>query len=200
MALFPPDSLSGGDLLELFGTGEPVFSVTQSYQLKDLNDPQRFAIAGNVMMVPYAGQPWGFLDYGLYSIAERPKEDKLKLERRKRWVNFMGYKDKNGNYLVAKEWVKQANLGTGYPELYDDPEVVESFKSWMPEYPKLREIMTLNEQHVEIANGWHAVWYPEWAVKAVEVIPQVITGDMGVSEGVRALRDEWDLQQKRYAK
>ena len=196
----PPDCLAGGEPLELFGTGEPPFSVTQSYQLKDLNDPERFAIAGSVMMVPYAGQAWGFLDYGLYSIAERPKEDTARLERRKKWVTFMGYKDKNGEYLVAKEWVKQANLGTGYPEVYEDPEVIESYKSWMPEYPKLREIMAENEKHVQIAHGWHAVWYPEWAVKAVEVIPQVITGDMGVTDGIKAMREEWDMLQARYSR
>jgi multiple sugar transport system substrate-binding protein len=197
--MVPPDVMGSGDVRELFATGDPPFTVTQSYELKALNDPERGAIAGNVMMVPYAGQAWGFLDYGLYSIAERPEEDLQKLERRKRWVTFMGYKDTNGEYRVAKEWVKQANLGTGYPEVYNDPEVIEAYKSWMPEYPRLREIMAENEEHVQIANGWHAVWYPEWAVKAVEVIPKVITGDMGVSEGLRTLRSEWELQQKRYS-
>jgi len=197
--LVPPDSLGAGDQKQLFGTGDPLFTCTQSYELKDLNDPSSGALAGNVMMVPYNGQPWGFLDYGLYSIAKRPKEDAQRLERRKRWVSFMGYKDKNGSYRVAKEWVKQANLGTGYAEIYSDPEVIDAYKSWMPEYPKLRDIMSENEKHVQICNGWHAVWYPEWAVKAVDVIPKVITGDMGVSEGIRAMRDEWDLQQKRYS-
>lgn len=196
--LVPPDAMAGGDLLELFGTGDPVFNVGQSYQLKDLNNPERFGIAGNVMMVPYAEQAWGFLDYGLYSIAARPDEDLQRLERRKRWVQFMGYKDANGNYLVAKEWVKQGALGTGYPEVYEDPEVIEAFQSWMPEYPRLREIMAENEKNVVIANGWHAVWYPEWSVKAVEVLPQVITGDMGVSEGLRTLRDTWDSLQQTY--
>lgn len=196
--LVPPDCMAGGDLLELFASGDPVFNTGQSYQMKDLNDPERFGIAGNVMMVPYAGQAWGFLDYGLYSIAARPEEDVQRLERRKRWINFMGYKDKNGNFLVAKEWVKQANLGTGYPEIYDDPEVIEAYQSWMPEYPLLRETMAENEEHVVIANGWHAVWYPEWSVKAVEVLPQVITGDMGVSEALRTLRETWDSLQATY--
>src|SRR5690606_35289424 len=198
--LVPPDVMGSGDVRELFATGDPPYTVTQSYELKELNDPKYSALAGNVMMVPYAGQAWGFLDYGLYSIAARPEDDKVTLERRKRWVTFMGYKDKNGTYHVAKQWVIRANLGTGYPEVYDDPDVIEAYKSWMPEYPRLREIMAENEEHVQIANGWHALWYPEWAVTAVAVIPKVITGDISVSEGVKTLRAEWDTLQKRYAK
>ena len=198
--IVPPDCLAGGDPLEIFGTGESPFSVIQSYQLQALNNPEQYAMAGNVMMVPYDGQAWGFLDYGLYSIAERPKEDVETLERRKNWVTFMGYKDANDEYLVAKEWVKQANLGTGYPEVYEYPDVIEAYESWMPEYPLLREIMAENEKHVAIAHGWHATWYPEWAVKATEVVPQVITGDMGVTDGVKALREEWDMQQQRYSR
>ena len=198
--LVPPDCMAGGNPLEIFGPGETPFSVIQSYQLKDLNDPENYAMAGNVMMVPYKGQAWGLLDYGLYSIASRPKEDVERLERRKNWVTFMGYKDANGEYLVAKEWVKQAALGTGYPEVYELPDVIDAFKSWMPEYPLLREIMAENEKHVATALGWHAVWFPEWGVKAMEVLPQVITGDMGVTDGVKVLRQEWDSLQQRYSR
>ncbi len=196
--LVSPDLLTSAEPLETFGTGDAVFSVIQSYELQAINDPSKYPIGGNVMMAPYKRQTWGVLDYGLYSIAARPQEDKLAIERRKRWVEFMGYKDKDGKFLVAKEWVKRSNLGSGYPAVYDDPEVIAAWQTWMPEYPRLKDILKENEPHVSVARGWHAVYYPEWAVKAIEVVPKVITGDMKVSDGVRALRDEWDMLQKRY--
>jgi len=199
--LVSPDSLVLGfsDLRDIFGAGKAAFIVIQSWHLKTLNDPQKSNIAGSAMMVPYAGQAWGLLDYGGYAVVAQPSGNKLKEERAKRWVEFMGYRDKNGEILVGKQWVTEAALFSAYPEVYTDPKVVESFKKWMPEYPKLSDIMIENQSHIQAPYAWKALWYPEWASYLASTLPETITGAKKVGEVIDDLKAKWEQMGKLYS-
>ena len=180
------------DLRDIFGAGKAAFIVIQSWHLKTLNNPQNSNVAGSVMMVPYAGQAWGLLDYGGYAVVAQPPEKRLDEERAKRWAQFMGYRDKNGEILVGKQWVIEAALSSAYPEVYDDPKVEQAFKDWMPEYPRLRDIMTENQSYVKAPYAWKALWYPEWASFVATVLPNTITGDKPVGEAIDELKAKWE--------
>jgi multiple sugar transport system substrate-binding protein len=189
------------DRLDAFGTGKYVYLVLNGYNLYDVNNPQQSKIAGHVMSIPYAGEPWGFLDYALYSIARKDpskSSERRVLNRAAQLVEFMGYKDATGQYVVAKEWMKQAFLGTGYPELWDDPEVIASFKKWMPDI-KLKDIFKVHYEHAVPITGWLAPWYPDFNSAAQPILGKAVVGETSASSAVKQLRDTWDQLHDQYS-
>lgn len=189
------------DRLDAFGTGKYVYMPLNGYNLYDINDPQQSNIAGHVMVIPFAGEPWGFLDYALYSVARKDtsqESEKRLTDRAAQLVQWMGYKDDGGNYAVAKEWMKQAFLGTGYPELWDDPEVVASFKSWMPDM-KLVDVFKAHYENAVPLTGWRAPWYPDFNTTAQPILANAITGSVKVPDAIKQLSDAWQALQQQYS-
>jgi multiple sugar transport system substrate-binding protein len=188
------------DRMDALNSGQHVYGYILSYDLKSLNDPASSTIAGSVQFIPYAGQSWGVLDYGLYSLAAKPADDKQLIERLLRFVEFMGYKDKEGNYLTAKMWAIKWNLGVGYPEVYDDPEVNAAYQEWMPEFPKMKDDTTELFKHVNVNRGWKAIWFPDWNAFCQQELPLAITGDKPVAEVIEAVKQAWLTSKELYKK
>jgi ABC-type glycerol-3-phosphate transport system substrate-binding protein len=190
--LVPTDNLVLGfvDARGVFATGTVPFITLQQWHFKTLNDPQQGNVAGKFMPIPYAGQPWGLLDYAGYAVVKQ--EDPLRMARAARWVDFMGYRDKNGEVLVGKQWVTCCGVGTAYPEAYNYPDVEASYKAWMPEYPYVRDVFTECLAHVSVVAGWKALWYPEWGTYVATVLPDAITGKRSVPEVIKDLKDKWN--------
>lgn len=186
------------DQRDVFASNKVPFIVFQSWHLKTINDPQRGAVAGNVMMVPFAGQPWGLLDHGGYSVVAKPADQALDIQRATRWVEFMGYRDKKGEILVAKQWVIQAGVSAAYLEVYKDPEVEAAFKTWMPEYPELQNVINEDLTKVKTVHGWKALWYPEWGSYAAQVLVEAVSGKRPVSDAIKDLKNKWDELRKPY--
>jgi hypothetical protein len=197
--LVPADNLVLGfvDARDVFATGRAAFITVQSWHLKTLNNPQNSNVAGNVMGLPYVSQPWGLFDYAGYAVVNRPDQPQ-RMARAARWVDYMGYRDKNGEILVGKQWVVSGGLGTAYPEVYSYPDVEESYKSWMPEFPYLRDVIADNLAQVKPFAGWKALWYPEWGTYAATVLPDAVTGKRSVTEVINDLRTKWDDLRKPY--
>jgi multiple sugar transport system substrate-binding protein len=185
------------DRLDAFGTGKYVYCVLNGYNVYDVNQPSQSAIAGHVMAIPYSSEPWGFLDYAFYSVARKDgtkAEEKRVLDRAAQLAEFMGYKDNNGNFVVAKTWMQQAFLGTGYPALWNDPDVVNSFKQWMPDL-KLKDIFATHYDKAVAIGGWKAIWYPDFNSAAQPLLSKAITGQETVPNTINALKKTWaDLQ------
>ncbi len=188
------------DRMDALNSGKHVYGYILSYDLKSVNDPANSTIAGNARFIPYNGQSWGVLDYGLYSVAAKPQGEKQLIQRLLRFVEFLGYKDKEGKYLTAKEWAIKWNLGTGYPEVYGDPDVNESYKKWMPEYPKMKDDMAELFKHVSVNRGWKAIWFPDWNSVCQQELPKAITGEKPVADVLKAVSDSWLNLKKTYAK
>jgi ABC-type glycerol-3-phosphate transport system substrate-binding protein len=197
--LVPPAALTwqDSDRLDAFGTGKYVYCVLNGYNMYDVNQPSQSSIAGHVMSIPYAGEPWGFLDYAFYSVARKDAskaDEKRALERAAQLVEFMGYKDNSGNFAVAKTWMQQAFLGTGYPALWSDPDVVSAFKQWMPDI-KLKDIFSTHYDHAVAIGGWKAIWFPDFNSAAQPLLAKAITGQETVPNTINKLKQAWsDLQ------
>ncbi|MHB8613315.1 MAG: ABC transporter substrate-binding protein [Candidatus Dormibacteraceae bacterium] len=198
----PPASLTwqDSDRLDAFGTGKYVYCVLNGYNIYDVNQPAQSAIAGHVMAIPYAGEPWGFLDYAFYSVARKDAsnaDNKRVLDRAAQLVEFMGYKDNTGNFAVAKAWMEQAFLGTGYPALWNDPEVITALTKWMPDI-KLKTIFQAHYDNAVAISGWKAIWYPDFNAAARPLLAKAILGQETVPNTIKALKDSWSGLQATY--
>lgn len=199
--LVPPGALTWADAdrVDAFNSGQHVYAVFNDYDLQPVNDPTKSTIAGSVKFIPYQGQPWGELDYGLYSVVVRKDADKQFVERQMRLANFLGYKDKNGKFLTAIDWAKAANLGTAYAEVYDDPEVNESYKEWMPDYPKMKDDRSELFNHASACWGWKALWFPDWNAAIRPELAKAIIGEKSVKEVITFAKETWQSLKEIYA-
>jgi multiple sugar transport system substrate-binding protein len=187
------------DRMDALNSGQHVYGYILSYDLKSLNDPNSSTIAGHAQFVPYAGQSWGVLDYGLYSLAAKPPDDQALVQRLLRMVEFFGYKDKDGNYLTAKQWAIKQNLGVGYPEVYDDPDVNAAYKQWMPDYPAMKDGVAELFKYVNFNRGWKTIWFPDWNAFCQQELPKAITGEKTVADVIKSVKDSWSTAKQTYA-
>jgi multiple sugar transport system substrate-binding protein len=188
------------DRMDALNSGQHVYGYILSYDLKSLNDPNSSTIAGSAQFIPYSGQSWGVLDYGLYSVAAKPPDDAQLMQRLLRLVEFLGYKDKDGNFLTAKQWAIKADLGVGYPEVYEDPEVNAAYQQWMPDYPKMKDDVAELFKHVNVNRAWKTIWFSDWNATCQQELPLAITGDKPVADVLTAIKDGWLSLKQMYSK
>jgi multiple sugar transport system substrate-binding protein len=180
------------ELIDGMASGRYLFSASELYEIYRLNDPSRSRMAGHIAFVPYGGNDWGYFNYGLYSAIVRPGRSVLDLERTLQMIRYFGYQDKNGNYAVMKQWVLRENLGSGYPAVYQDPEVQAYFATWQPSasvvgYQWQAESQTL-QQHAHKMPIWNAPWYQDFNAGAIPLLTSAISGSKSVNAVITGLR------------
>ncbi|MDB4893774.1 MAG: extracellular solute-binding protein, partial [Firmicutes bacterium] len=117
-------TMSETDYIDSFARGGYHFSPQQFYDGKVMNDPARSNIAGKSRFLPVTKQPWGILNVAMYLLPRQKEDDANRLSRKYRLAGYLGFQDEKGELAVAKRWAINNALGSGYPALLDDPEVV----------------------------------------------------------------------------
>jgi len=143
---------------DALAANQAVFGDITKYDLQRLNDASLSKIAGDARATLFPtfakGQRGG--SYGwvrMYSIA---KKSRYKNEA---WtlLQYEGGKDKEGKYFVPKHFYLLKALGFGYPQLADDPEIIESTKKWAdPTILKQQAALAKSKENLK------APWYAEW--------------------------------------
>ncbi|MDB4895938.1 MAG: extracellular solute-binding protein, partial [Firmicutes bacterium] len=112
-----------------------------------------------------------------------------RLSRKYRLAGYLGFQDEKGELAVAKRWAINNALGSGYPALLDDPEVVAAHRKWMPD-ERLLDDMKLLYEKAPWPNYYHATWWSEWSAKAVNLLVQAVAGQKPVKDAIRAMRTD----------
>jgi multiple sugar transport system substrate-binding protein len=159
-----------------------------------INDPSKKGIAAgslrNAMMPTLQkGKTGGVAVVRMYAVTNNTK---YPLEA---WnlINFLGGKDKQGNYYTAKMWWTNFGLGFGYKSLENDPEIRASIEPWADVKEYFRQANVSSPRP-----GMQAPWGDQWRTDYSAVMGQVAKQEMpvkeGIAEGVRIwenLRAEW---------
>ncbi len=175
------------DYLGEFATGKYFYNVNAEYYLGYFNDPSRSRIAKKTSIVPVKQQPWGLLDSCIYALVKRPRSE-TDLEYAQALLEFLGYKDRYGNYYVGKRWMMFEFLKT-WPAVFQDPEV-----------RLIWGIKLYREEDLDAVNGilekvmfpiaWKAAWYTKWNTIAQTELPLIFTGEKTIREVITTLRNE----------
>jgi len=179
------------DYLGAFATGKYFYHPNGDYFAGFMNDPSKSQIAGFCSFVPYKKQPWGLIDTAADVLVKRAGRTDKDREYAAALLEFMGYKDRYGRFLVPKKWAMLESLQSGFPEVVNDPEVKEAFKKRLMRIEDLQVI----RKHLETAavpSGWKAPWYAKWNTKAQSELPQIFTGQKTIKEVVTILRKYGD--------
>jgi multiple sugar transport system substrate-binding protein len=185
-------TLTMDELIDGMSSGQYLYSQQELYDFYRMNDPSRSRMAGKIGFAPYAGNTWGYFNYGLYSLINqrnRSEEDRL---RALRLIRFFGYKDEKDQYFVQRQWVLEENLGIGYPEVYKDPEIAAFYKTWQPSEDVLGYNFQDEAEKIQAQARklpvWNAPWYADFNAAAIPVLTSVITGAVSVNDGIKQLQ------------
>lgn len=161
--------------------GTATFSIVADFDLSKLNDPKASKTAGNMKMALVPGtdkvrsgtKSW----IRFYSITENSKQK----ENAWKLVKFLGGRDKDGVYYVAKKWALTSGLGFVQKSLYEDKEIIESIKKWGDP-----EVIRTQDEY-EIAAPFRLTpWFAEWETEAWGEFQKAVMG----SKPIQIVLDE----------
>ena len=182
------------ELIDGMSSGQFLYSQQELYDFYRMNDPSRSRMAGHIGFAPFAGNTWGYFNYGLYSLIARKNQSAVDHDRALRLVRFFGYQNNKGEFWVQRQWVLRENLGIGYPQVYKDPDILAFYKKWQPskdvlgyEYEEEAERIQAEAHKLPI---WNSPWYADFNAAAIPVLTSVITGSVSVPDGVKRLRQQ----------
>lgn len=187
--IVPPDVLTMKDHTGTYGTGEHVFMHHSNYIQAAVNDPERSTIAGKVRNALIPGSER--VTYGWtegYAMSAAADEDRT-------WdlLRFMGYKDKEDNYHVSKQWALEAGLGSPYKDVMNDPEIVADFGEWTD-----LEMWNAQQEKSRGRPVAQAFWFPEWNLYLVSQVHDYLLGNIGIEETIQTLSDKVTELKEKY--
>jgi multiple sugar transport system substrate-binding protein len=187
-------TITTDELIDGMASGQFLFSQQELYDFYRMNDPSRSKIAGHVAFAPYAGNDWGFFNYGLYSLINVKGRSALDTSRALRLIRFFGYQNKDNQYWVAKQWAMEENLGVGYPAVYQLPELQSFYKTWQPSEAVLGYNFQAESDklsaHAHKLPIWNSPWYADFNAAAIVSLTSAVTGSITVAKAITTLRQK----------
>ena len=181
-ALVNPEVLtktSSTDVHRLFWTGRYAYHTNHSYYLKTIaGEPQNSKLApkkARMAIYPGTGTTYMWTDSYVVNARTKALEDAWKFTR------FLGG-NLNGDWYVQRQWCLIAGLDNPYPEMYDHPEVVQSYDRWV-------DLGLLREQtrKGKVIAAYKEPWYAEYDTKALAIVHDIIRGGATVPKGLKQL-------------
>jgi hypothetical protein len=180
---------SESDTVAAGNTGNYAYVTTALYDFQSLNDPTASQIpVGKANLVDTSSKQagWGMIETGVYCWPKVTHDD----AKSQQMIKYLGYKDPTtGKRVTQPTWAEVANLGGGYPDTLQDPDVIAAYKKWLG----TRTDATLKTQ-ADIAAGdktpwiWKSTIYTSWQDTIYPVLSSVASGVLPVSQGVKKMR------------
>jgi len=168
-----------------FASGKYAFTELHDYDLNQQNDPAKSPDAGWYHWMPNqpgkkGWYPFMGAHYAItsHSYMKRSPNDAKRVER---LHQFYSWKDKNGEYLAGRKWIKELELGQPYTKFYEDPEIKASWLRHMDEGDfEVRKNAHMNAVLTpSIYIG--CVWFAEYHGFLNDVLPKMVLGESGYS-------------------
>jgi multiple sugar transport system substrate-binding protein len=170
---------SSTDTHRLFWSGRYAYHTNHSYYLRTIaGEPENSKLApkkAKMAMYPGNGQTHMFTEWYTINAKTKALEDAWKFAR------FLGG-NLNGDWYVQRQWCLIAGLDNAYPEMYDNPEIIQSYDKWI-------DLKLLREQYKKGRpnNAFKEPWFSEWDSKAIAIVHNVIRGTSTVPKGLKEL-------------
>jgi multiple sugar transport system substrate-binding protein len=170
---------SSTDTHRLFWTGRYAYHTNHSYFLKTIaGEPENSKLApkrAKMAMYPGNGSTHMFTDFYVLNAKTKVLDDSWK------FLKFLGG-NLNGDWYVQRQWCLLAGLDNPYPEMYDHPEIIQSYERWV-------DLKLLREQYKKgrTITAFKEPWYGEYDSKAIAVVHNIIRGTTTVPKGLKDL-------------
>jgi ABC-type glycerol-3-phosphate transport system substrate-binding protein len=126
-------------------------------------------------MYPGTGQTHMFTEFYTVNAKTKVLEDAWK------FAKFLGGNG-NGDWYVQRQWCLIAGLDNPYPEMYEHPEIIQSYDKWI-------DLKLLREQYTKgrTINAFKESWFSEYDTKAIAIVHNIIRGTSSVPKGLKEL-------------
>ena len=171
------------DAVRSMNSGQHVFTCMYNYNLAAMNNKGQ-PLAGQFELLRMPGSKGATLGYvRFYSITSMAvaRGDAVAAAAGK-FIEAMGGAP-DGTFNVPKKWAINRGLGFGVRPLFDDPEVVQAFSSWV-NVPMLKEQQELAQTKRE------AKWTGIWGDTMLRELSKAFAGEVSVAEAMKASADK----------
>jgi len=180
------------DAVRAMNSGQHVFTCMYNYNLAAMNNKGQ-PLAGQFELAMMPGQTRATLGYvRFYSITSMAvaRGDAVAAAVGK-FIDGMGGAP-NGTFTVPKKWAIERGLGFGVLPLFDDPEVIQAFSTWV-NVPMLKEQQKLAQTKRE------AKWTGIWGTTMLLELSKAFAGQQSVADAMKASADTARTLKKQYS-
>ncbi len=168
-------------IIPAMNTGRHAFTIVYNYVLAAMNNAGAQPLAGQFDMTPMPGDARGTLGFAkFYTMTAQAAEDPARRDAAWKFIEFMG----GGDFAVAERWAVEKGLGFAQLALYDDPDVVEAWSTWI-------DMAAFRDQATRARNGTWTEWTGIWSAYFRPLLAQAMIGEASVAEVMDAGADKW---------
>jgi multiple sugar transport system substrate-binding protein len=210
--IIDPNSLTAGVPRQSVGAGRQAYGLIDKYDLEWINNRRNAAVVQTHLTargVPENAQTYakvvrmgrvpslepgqrGTLGWTrMYSLTAHARPDKI--ADAWRLMNFLGYKDADGDYYTARRWFSLRGLGFAFKSLLDDPQINAQTKLW-GDVELIKEQANVARARTNIM----APWFSDFTLYYQPEIQKVLLGQQSPRDGLgrinqrcRELKREW---------
>lgn len=179
------------DAVRAMNSGQHVFTCMYNYNLAAMNNASQ-PLAGQfelAMMPGATGATLGYVRFYSITSMAAARGDAATAAAGK-FIEAMGGAP-NGTFDVPKKWAINRGLGFGVSPLFDDPEVIDAFSTWV-------DVPTLKNQQQLAQTKNEGKWTGIWGDSMLRELSKVFAGETTVAEAMKASADKARQLKKRY--
>ncbi|MBX9751627.1 MAG: extracellular solute-binding protein, partial [Roseococcus sp.] len=183
---------SEDDVLQAFGLGQHAFAILPTYRLRFLNNPARFAEAGNfrVALMPNGGQARSHETCGwvrMHALTSAAAGNARRLRNATTFMAAFGGRDHTGEYAMAKRLLLHAGLPFCPTPLYEDPQVIDYVTEW-----SRGGNMVLRRQMDSVrTKDTISPWFGNWQALTDPLWQAICQGTLSPDAGLRLAAEAW---------
>jgi hypothetical protein len=191
------------DQIQAFASGKYLICSQHLYEMKNYNDPEFSAFAGQCYQIPYQGQSWGMLDTCQYALVNGDKFGRSAegTQDATTFIQWYGFKDQNGNMFVADQWVEESMLFSAYKPVMEDPKNIEIVKGYLAKEDPGSEYYELAEKQYDVIMEiyqtapfphptFSVIWADEWNAWLNSYLKRFLTENIPVETAIAAMTDK----------
>ncbi len=175
------------DAVNMLAAGSHTFTIVADYNLKAMNDPEKSKHAGSFKnaLIPGDGNTRsGTTSYvRLYAITADSKDKAASWKL----LQFLGGRDSNNEYFVAKKWALKFGLGFAQLPLYQDPDIRAAIGKWASP-----DVMAEQSKY-SVNRGYRFTpHFSDWQTESWAELQEMLIGDGNIGGDLEALAEVWD--------
>ncbi|NJM92182.1 MAG: carbohydrate ABC transporter substrate-binding protein [Rhodospirillaceae bacterium] len=184
--------------IDAYASGRYVFSPQQLYDLETFNRKDRSQIAGQASLLPYQGQSWGLLDSAVYLMAKRDSRSAAATEDVKRFLNWYGYKDHEGQVFVGNRWMQESMLFSGYKSVMNSPEAKARMEGALARPQDVQAVLDVYAATPYPKGVWAVVWSEEFNSWLKETLQNFVTDDGDIAGTIEEINGKINDLNRKY--
>jgi multiple sugar transport system substrate-binding protein len=192
--ILDPSSLQSQEIpvVKSMESGAHTFTILETYNQAELNNPAVTKQAGNFKMAQMPGETHGTVGYVRFYAATGQVVNRGSdvVNAAGKFLEYFGGKTGSQFSPVVKRWAVENGLGFGWKSLWNDSEVKAAFNKWGD------SAMLQKNQELARAKDGLTKFYPSWDIFSRAQLQKAYLGQVSTQNALKAMADKWNELKK----